>query len=47
MVATDASGTTRGFLSTEESFAYLKDVERRNLIVPLVGNFAGPKRSAR
>jgi hypothetical protein len=43
MVATDAGGTSRGFLSSEESFAYLKDLESRNLIVPVVGNFAGPK----
>ena len=43
MLATDASGRTRGFLSSEESFAYLKDLETRNLIVPVVGNFAGPK----
>jgi hypothetical protein len=43
MLATDAGGRSRGFLSTDESFAYLKDLETRNLIVPLVGNFAGPK----
>ena len=43
MVATDANGRTRGFLSSEESFAYVKDLETRNLIVPVVGNFAGQK----
>jgi hypothetical protein len=43
MLATDANGNPRGFLATEESFAYVKDLETRNLVVPVVGNFAGPK----
>lgn len=43
MVATDAAGEMRGYLSSEERFAVLKDLETRNLLVPVVGNFAGPK----
>ena len=43
MVATDGDGQSRSFLSTEESFGFLKDLESRNLLVPVVGNFAGPK----
>ena len=43
MVATDAGGQSRSYLSTEESFGFLKDLETRNLLVPVVGNFAGPK----
>jgi hypothetical protein len=43
MVATDAAGVTRSFLATEETFAAIKDLHSRNLIVPVVGNFAGPK----
>jgi hypothetical protein len=43
MVATDAAGEMRGYLSSEERFAFLKDLETRNLLVPVVGNFAGPK----
>ena len=43
MRATDAEGQTRGYLSTEETFAFLKDFETKNLLVPIVGNFAGPK----
>ena len=43
MTATDARGTPRGFLSSEEAFTFVKDLEARNLIVPVVGNFAGPK----
>src|SRR5262249_61650686 len=30
-------------LASEESFAFLKNLESRNLLVPVVGNFAGPK----
>jgi hypothetical protein len=42
--ATDtASGTTRSFLATEESYGYIRDLQLRNLIVPIVGDFAGPR----
>ncbi len=43
MLATDGVGRSQGYLSTEERFAYVKDLESRNLVVPVVGNFAGPK----
>ena len=43
MGETDASGAQRGYLATEDNFRMLRDMERRNLIVPLVGDFAGPK----
>jgi hypothetical protein len=43
MVATDAAGEMRGYLSSEERFAFLKDLETKNLLVTVVGNFAGPK----
>jgi hypothetical protein len=43
MAATDESGRARGFLSTEEGFAFVKTLESRNLIVPVIGNFAGSK----
>ena len=43
MKATDAGGQARAYLATEENFTFLKDLETRNLLVPLVGNFAGPK----
>jgi hypothetical protein len=39
----DDSGTPRSFLSTEENYAYVKDLHARNLIVPVSGDFAGPK----
>ena len=43
MVATDRDGQSRSYLSTEEAFAFVKEFEAQNLLVPIVGNFAGPK----
>src|ERR1700730_3538632 len=34
MLATDGAGRTRGYLSSQERFAYLKDLESRNLVAP-------------
>jgi hypothetical protein len=41
MVATDSTGQLRSFLATEERFRIVQDRQRRNLVVPLVGDFAG------
>ena len=43
MVATDADGKNRAFLASEENFNVLKTLHSKNLIVPVVGNFGGPK----
>ena len=43
MMAKDGDGTMRGYLVSEENYERLRQLERRNLIVPLVGNFAGPR----
>ena len=43
MSATDEAGEARSFLATDAAFAFIKDLERRNALVPLVGDFAGPK----
>ena len=43
MTATDADGRPRSYLATEASFAFLKDLESRNMVVPVVGDFGGPK----
>ena len=43
MAATDAAGVMRSYLATEDRFAFVKDLQSRNLVVPVVGNFAGPK----
>ena len=42
MVGTDAGGRHRSYLADEESFLFLKQLHARNLLVPVVGNFAGP-----
>jgi hypothetical protein len=38
-----ATGTERSYLATEANFAVVKTLQANNLIVPVVGNFAGPK----
>jgi hypothetical protein len=43
MTADDGSGAQRSYLSTDERFAFLRELQSRNLIVPVVGDFAGPK----
>jgi hypothetical protein len=43
MTQTDRQGRPHSFLSSEASFLVLKEYEARNLIVPLVGDFAGDK----
>jgi hypothetical protein len=43
MAATDEAGQAHSFLASEEAFAVVRDLARRNLIVPVVGNFAGPR----
>jgi hypothetical protein len=43
MTATDQDGVFRSYLANEENFNVLKSLEAKNLIVPVVGNFAGPK----
>lgn len=43
MVATDAAGQHRSYLATEDNFLVLKQLHARNLLVPVVGNFGGPK----
>jgi hypothetical protein len=41
--ATDTEDVSRSFLASEAAFRAVKALEEKNLIVPLVGNFAGPK----
>ena len=42
MTARDVSGQHRSYLSSEDSFSYLKSLHTANLIVPVVGDFGGP-----
>ncbi len=41
MTRTDSTGEPRSYLATEEAFKVVKDLETRNLIVPVIGNFGG------
>jgi hypothetical protein len=43
MVAEDGKGQNRSFLASEDNFLVLKELHQKNLLVPVVGNFAGPK----
>ena len=43
MVADDGNGVNYSYLASEGNFQSLRDFERRNLIVPIVGDFAGEK----
>jgi hypothetical protein len=42
MNSTDPTGRNSSFLATEENYLYVREMQRKNLIVPLVGDFAGP-----
>ena len=43
MTATDAAGVARSYLASEAQYTAIKDLHARNLIVPVVGDFGGPK----
>jgi hypothetical protein len=43
MVTNDGAGHQISYLASNELFDYVKTLESRNLIVPVVGDFAGPK----
>ncbi len=43
MLATDRAGQARSYLASEETFQFLKTFESQNLLVPVIGNFAGGK----
>jgi hypothetical protein len=43
MAQTDGLGTYRSYLASEENFRTLKQLEARNLLVPVVADFAGPR----
>jgi hypothetical protein len=43
MTATDEAGMFRSYLASNASFTFLRELEASNLVVPVVGDFAGPK----
>ena len=43
MMQADATGRGLSFLASEASFQVVKTLQAKNLVVPVVGNFGGPK----
>lgn len=43
MTATDPQGDARSYLATEENYRFVRELETRNLIIPLTGDFGGPR----
>jgi len=43
MAATDLTGRLQSYLASEDNFRIIRDLERQNLVVPVVGDFAGDK----
>jgi hypothetical protein len=43
MVATDLDGRNHSYVANEENFRVLRDFQRNNLLVPIVGDFGGDK----
>jgi hypothetical protein len=41
--ATDETGQVQSFLSSEENYRVVKSLHERNLVVPVTGDFGGPK----
>jgi hypothetical protein len=42
ILETDLDGNRSSYLATESRWRWVKDLERRNLIIPVVGDLAGP-----
>jgi hypothetical protein len=43
MLESDGQGMNRSYLATEANYRALKELQTKNLLVPLVGNFSGDK----
>jgi len=43
MTETDGTGQHRSYLATEENYRAVAEMEKHNAIVPITGDFAGPK----
>jgi hypothetical protein len=41
MTATDLRGEKRSYLATEDNYRFLREMETKNLVVPLTGDFGG------
>ena len=42
-IVTDTSGTARSFLASDANYQFVRGLHSRNLIIPVVGDFGGPK----
>ncbi len=42
ILETDGAGVQHSYLASERNYRILKDLQIRNLVIPLVGDFAGP-----
>ena len=40
---TDLHGQTGNFLASNDDYEFVRGLQRKNMIIPVVGNFAGPK----
>jgi hypothetical protein len=40
---TDSQGRNRNFLASDSNFQFVREMHRKNLIIPVVGDFTGPK----
>jgi len=43
MRMTDGQGSNRNFLATEANYQFVREMQQKNLIIPVVGDFAGPR----
>jgi hypothetical protein len=43
MMSEDGNDQNRSYLASEANFAFIKDLEARNLVIPVVGDFGGNK----
>jgi hypothetical protein len=43
LLETDGAGRQGNFLATEDAFQFLKSLQARDLVIPVVGDFSGPK----
>ena len=42
-IATDADGTPHAYMASEDAFRAVRALQQNNLVVPVVGDFGGPK----
>jgi hypothetical protein len=43
MTGSDLTGRNQSYLASEANFKFIQELQKRNMVVPLVGDFAGDK----